>query len=146
MWNNASMPSAPPVPSLLRRIGISFLLGFGLFVLGAILQRFLEQKGVAGLHAYADDLLLGLVAGLLVFVYEQRRYYALMQRLSVIAAMNHHVRNALQAISYAPYTEQGKQIKLIQESVGRIQWALTEVLPGESEDAEDFYPAGEHKG
>jgi hypothetical protein len=45
--------------------------------------------------------------------------------------MNHHVRNALQAISYVPYTEQAKQILLIQQSVNRIQWALQEILPGD---------------
>jgi len=45
--------------------------------------------------------------------------------------MNHHVRNALQTISYVPYTEQAKQILLIQQSVNRIQWALNEILPGE---------------
>jgi len=30
-----------------------------------------------------------------------------------------------------PYTEQAKQILLIQQSVNRIQWALNEILPGE---------------
>jgi hypothetical protein len=43
------------------------------------------------------------------------------------------VRNALQAISYAPHAEQAKQIELIQQSVSRIQWALREVLPGTAE-------------
>jgi hypothetical protein len=55
------------------------------------------------------------------------------EKIATISAMNHHVRNALQAISYAPYTEQAKQIQLIQQSVSRIQWALREVLPGTAE-------------
>jgi hypothetical protein len=46
--------------------------------------------------------------------------------------MNHHVRNALQAISYSPYAEHEKQMKLIAESVSRIEWALREILPGET--------------
>jgi len=78
-------------------------------------------------------IIIGIVAALVVFAYEQRRYRATLEKIQVIAAMNHHVRNALQAISYAPYTEQATQIKLVEESVSRIEWALREILPGESE-------------
>jgi len=124
------MSRTPKVPSLLRRVGLSFVLGFGLFVLGAILQGVLGRKGLTGISIYVDDLVLGVIAGLVVFVYEQRRYKAMLDKIAMISAMNHHVRNALQTISYAPYTEQAKQIQLIQQSVSRIQWALQEVLPG----------------
>ncbi|HEY7402635.1 MAG TPA: hypothetical protein VIB39_03880 [Candidatus Angelobacter sp.] len=124
------MSRTPKVPSLLRRIGLSFVLGFGLFVLGAMLQGVLGRKGLTGKSIYVDDLVLGVLAGLVVFAYEQRRYKAMLEKIAMISAMNHHVRNALQAISYAPYTEQAKQIQLIQQSVSRIQWALQEVLPG----------------
>jgi hypothetical protein len=49
--------------------------------------------------------------------------------------MNHHVRNALQSITYAPYSSsQAEQINLIQASVTRIQWALREILPGDTDD------------
>lgn len=127
---SAGMSRTPKLPSLLRRIGTSFVLGFGLFVLGASLQGVLGKHGLSGMGIYVDDLVLGLLAGLMVFVYEQRRHKSMLDKIAVVSAMNHHVRNALQAISYAPYTEQGKQIQLIQQSVARIQWALQEVLPG----------------
>ena len=129
--NSPGMSRTPQVPSLLRRVGFSFLLGFGLFLLGALLQGVLSQHGISGVSAYIDDLVMGALAGLVVFIYEQRRSKDVTQKLAVIAAMNHHVRNALQTISYVPYTEQAKQISLIQQSVNRIQWALREVLPGE---------------
>lgn len=129
------MARTPKVRSLLRRIGLSFVLGFCLFVLGALLQGVLGRQGHTGLKLYVDDLVLGILAGLLVFAYEQRRHKAMLEKIAVISAMNHHVRNALQAISYAPYTEQGKQIQLIQQSVARIQWALQEVLPGITDEA-----------
>ncbi|HEX4603950.1 MAG TPA: hypothetical protein VH724_08170 [Candidatus Angelobacter sp.] len=129
------------MPTLLRRVGFSFLLGFGLFVLGAILQGLLHQRGITGPSVYIDDLVLGVLAGLVVFAYEQRRSKDIRQKLAVISAMNHHVRNALQTISYVPYTEQGKQIVLIQQSVNRIQWALQEILPGEPGNASDVPPA-----
>ena len=90
----------------------------------------LNQRGVTRASVYVDDLVLGTVAGLVVFAYEHRRSRDLRQKLAVISAMNHHVRNALQAISYVPYTEQAKQIQVIQQSVNRIQWALQEILPG----------------
>jgi hypothetical protein len=127
---NAGMSSAPKIPSLLRRVGLSFVLGFGLFVLGAVLQGELGKHSLSGRSIYVDDLVLGILAGLVVFAYEQRRYKSMLEKIAVVSAMNHHVRNALQAISYSPYTEQAKQIQLIQQSVARIQWALQEVLPG----------------
>ena len=139
--NNPGMSRIPKVPSLMRRVGFSFLLGFGLFVLGAILQGMLNQRGISGISAYIDDLVMGAMAGLVIFVYEQRRSKDLTQKLAVISSMNHHVRNALQTISYVPYTEQGKQILLIQQSVNRIQWALREILPGEPSEGEKFPPS-----
>jgi hypothetical protein len=128
--NSEGMSRSLQVPSLLRRVGFSFLLGFSLFVLGALLQGVLNKRGITHISIYVDDLVLGAVAGLVVFAYEQRRSRDIRQKLAVVAAMNHHVRNALQAISYVPYTEQAKQIQVIQQSVNRIQWALQEILPG----------------
>jgi hypothetical protein len=139
--NNPGMSRSPQVPSLLRRISFSFLLGFGLFVLGAILQGLLNQRGISGKSIYIDDMVLGALAGLVVFAYEQRRSRDMAKKLAVISSMNHHVRNALQTISYVPYTEQGKQILLIQQSVNRIQWALREILPGEPHEGEMLPPA-----
>ncbi|HLK08956.1 MAG TPA: hypothetical protein VKV30_13465 [Candidatus Angelobacter sp.] len=134
------MSRLPQVPSLLRRISFSFLLGFALFVLGAGLQGVLQQRGITRANAYVDDLVLGVLAGLLVFGYEHRRSRELRQKLAVISGMNHHVRNALQTISYVPYTEQAKQMLLIQQSVNRIQWALNEILPGEGLETQNFPP------
>ena len=139
--NSEGMSRSPQVPSLLRRVGFSFLLGFSLFVLGALLQSVLNKRGITHINIYVDDLVLGALAGLVVFVYEQRRSREIRQKLAVIAAMNHHVRNALQAISYVPYTEQAKQIQVIQQSVTRIQWALQEILPGGRTAGQDLPPA-----
>jgi hypothetical protein len=138
--NSSGMSRIPQVPSLLRRISFSFLLGFGLFVLGAGLQGVLQQRGITRTSIYLDDLVLGVLAGLMAFAYEHRRSRELRQKLAVISAMNHHVRNALQTISYVPYTEQAKQMLLIQQSVNRIQWALKEILPGEGLEDQSFPP------
>lgn len=138
--NNEGMSRIPQVPSLLRRVGFSFLLGFSLFVLGAVVQGALHRSSITGGSIYVDDVLLGVLAGLVVFAYEQRRSRDIRRKLEVISAMNHHVRNALQTISYVPYTEQAKQILLIQQSVNRIQWALQEILPGGAPEGQTLQP------
>ena len=139
--NSDGMSRGLKVPSLLRRVGFSFLLGFSLFVLGALLQGVLHRRGITQVNIYLDDMVLGVMAGLVVFAYEQRRSKDIRQKLAVISAMNHHVRNALQAIAYVPYTEQAKQIMLIEQSVNRIQWALQEILPGDRPQQEHLATA-----
>jgi hypothetical protein len=50
--------------------------------------------------------------------------------LEKIAEMNHHVRNALQVMTFYGYlTDDPKVAQLIQESIRRIEWTLEEVLP-----------------
>jgi len=131
-----------PAPSLFRRIGISVFTGFALFGLGVLVQTVLERNQIHGVMLYLDDVILGLLAGLLIFAYEQRRYRALADKLRVIAQMNHHVRNALQTIAFSRFADASKQIQMLDESTKRIQWALQEILPGEEErsgvHSEDF--------
>jgi hypothetical protein len=110
----------------------SFGLGFGIFVLGVTLSTLLDNWGVTGVTAALDDLLIGILAGILVFIYERHQHKLVLEKMRVIAEMNHHVRNALQPIIYSPYLkEQAEQVKIIQEGTRRIEWALREVLPGE---------------
>ena len=94
----------------------------------------LDKLGVGGVPALIDDLLVGIVAGAMVFAYERHQHKLVLARLRVIAEMNHHVRNALQPILYSPFLpEQAQQVRTIQEGTRRIEWALREVLPGEAE-------------
>jgi hypothetical protein len=124
-----------PSSSLIRRAGTSFLLGFIIFLLGALLENLLAKFKVAGLAAVADNLLIGILAGAIVFAYESHRHKAMLRQMQVIAEMNHHVRNALQPILYSPYLkEQADQVRIIQQGTERIQWALKEVLPGNVEE------------
>ncbi|HKF23561.1 MAG TPA: hypothetical protein VKE93_18450 [Candidatus Angelobacter sp.] len=121
--------------SLLRRVSTSVLLGLAVAGLGALLEYLVQGTSPFSLGSL-DDLVIGVITGLVVFAYEQRRQREVLKKISVIAAMNHHVRNALQSISYAPYAEQTRQIQLIKDSVQRIQWALKEILPGEMEESQ----------
>jgi hypothetical protein len=107
-------------------------LGCGIFLLGVALRTLLDKLGVSGVLAAIDDMLIGILAGILVFAYERHQHKLILEKMRVISEMNHHVRNALQPIIYSPYLkEQAEQVKIIQEGTRRIEWALREVLPGE---------------
>ena len=129
----------PPSTPLLRRAGYSFLLGFGIFLSGALLQMMIHRMGVSGIWELVDNVLSGTATGFVVFLYERQRHRSVARNVSMIAAMNHHVRNALQSIMYVPYSPtQADQVKVIQASVERIQWALREILPGEISEGQAF--------
>src|ERR1051326_1707535 len=128
MSRSASLP--------LRPIVLSLLAGMCLFGLGATIEFiFRYHPG----RVLLDDVLSGIAAAFVVFMYERRRSRMLAANLATISLMNHHVRNALQAIKYAHFLDSQKedklQLEVIGSSVDRIEWALTEILPGKSRDA-----------
>jgi len=74
-------------------------------------------------------ILIGAMVAQLVALHRQRQIQA-QARVHRIAEMNHHVRNALQVITYWSLAEKEKrQVELVQDAVNRIQWALREILP-----------------
>jgi hypothetical protein len=104
------------------------------WMVGFSFDRLLARDGVT-----RNDILLtsnaltGIVAGFLFFSLtnnERLRRNLVRERLSTIAEMNHHIRNALQIITYATATGNDESVELIRSSVERIEWALREVLPG----------------
>ena len=91
--------------------------------------------GLTGWQRIVDDLLGGLIAGAIFYWYERHRLQRLSKQLHVIDLMNHHIRNALQPLMFATNESGGKaQVKLVEDCVRRIEWALREVLPGKSEE------------
>jgi hypothetical protein len=92
--------------------------------LGPYRERIMAEGGSA--------VILGMLAAKLLHNAYKARQYA-MARLQVIAELNHHVRNALEVISLSAYiTRDEEAIRRIMEGVNRIDWALREILPGES--------------
>src|ERR1700757_3325631 len=60
---------------------------------------------------------------------EKQRREAELLRMQVISEMNHHIRNALAAISLSSESIENQQcMRLIADSVDRIEWALREIL------------------
>ena len=91
--------------------------------------------GLDGSQRIVDDLLGGLIAGLIFYFYERHRLRRLRQQLHIIDLMNHHARNALQPLMFITDEPESRvQMKLVEECVRRIDWALREVLPGISEE------------
>jgi signal transduction histidine kinase len=89
--------------------------------IGRLRERLLAE----GLSAIVVALL---TAGL-VHAANQRREAELL-RMQVIAEMNHHIRNALAAISLTTESIQNQQcIRVIFDSVDHIDWTLRAILP-----------------
>ena len=130
-------------PTLNQPIVYSVLIGFAIFVFGTSVYALTHTREVLNPRDLTDNLITAIVTGLIVFLYERRRYRDMRQRLKIIAAMNHHIRNALQSVLWVPYApDQAEQLKSVHYSVTRIEWALREILPGESPDAPDAqFPA-----
>jgi hypothetical protein len=80
-----------------------------------------------------SDLLIGLVAAILVLIiglHHAQRDRFIAARLRTITEMNHHIRNALQVITFqARRSGNESEIHTMQDAVDRITWALREVLP-----------------
>ena len=92
----------------------------------------LHRRGVPGRELILiSNLMIGIIAAASVYVLsvrERQRQEYVQCRLRVIAEMNHHIRNALQVITF--YSRKGEKQEVgIVEAVERIQWALREVLP-----------------
>lgn len=116
--------------SLFRRMAVSAFFGISVGAVGIVLEAFAEGHPIIAIESL-DNISTAILTALLVFAYEQKRYRAAMEKVRIIADMNHHVRNALQAIiSCKVLPEQERQVKMIAESVTRIEWALRKVLPG----------------
>jgi hypothetical protein len=103
--------------------------------IGFIFDRVLVREGVTRMDILlTSNGLTGIAAGVLFFEYsrhERERRKAMKQQLRTIAEMNHHIRNALQVITYATAIEDNRgSVDLIRSSVDRIEWSLREVLPG----------------
>lgn len=97
-----------------------------------LLEVRLHHQGIPSRYLIVlSSLLVGLVAAVLVYVLsarERQRQEHVECRLHVIAEMNHHIRNALQVITF--YSRKGEKQEVgIVEAVERIQWALREILP-----------------
>jgi hypothetical protein len=104
---------------------------------GFSFDRVLARDGVTRTEILlTSNGLTGLVAGYLFYtlaLHERMRRESMRERLRTIADINHHIRNALQVITYAAEVDKNAaSVEMIRNSVERIEWTLREVLPGQA--------------
>src|SRR5512146_2028920 len=103
---------------------MAILFGLLMFLCSLALDvLFLYQHESTGLTVTVSDALAGLVAGVLAWRllrFEAERRSRMEERLVVISDMNHHIRNALQVISYSAQGSRSQQeLAGIMDSVDR---------------------------
>lgn len=114
---------------------LTFLIFLLVTILGYTFERALYRDGVERKLIFVEAAALtgAVVAGLFLQYTRtlQNRRRMVQARLEVIADMNHHIRNALQVLSYGTALHQNeKETEMMRDAIARIQWALSEVLPG----------------
>lgn len=101
--------------------------GFALAIQWTIYDRYLHE---AGIRVVGSGIAAGVSIVLVVSlgILERNQRVREIRRLETIALLNHHIRNALQAIISSSGATNSTET--IRTSVERIEWALGEVLPG----------------
>ncbi len=136
---SASKPE-PVLPYLLslqiRRIRLAVLVfAAAFFLLGLFFDWLLiHARGISQIQAAAiiDAFFAAVVAALIyrVLSHDRERRIKVLERLETINEMNHHIRNALQVISFNAHVKSNDfELAEIKRAMNRIQWALREILP-----------------
>lgn len=122
-----------------RRSGLlTTLIFLFVFAVNLLQDVFLAAQGFSRWSlVVVSDLITGAIAGALFYQFaknEKNRRELIRERMRTIAELNHHIRNALQVIKFWGAQHQDctldeMQIRLMKDSVDRIEWALREVLP-----------------
>jgi len=128
-----------PVESLWSRhsILVSLLVAIVVSLIGIVLDWLLVKEGLPRLDMLIfSNGLTGLFAGGLFWQMAREAKASrdlVAERMKTIAELNHHIRNALQVIKFLGGQNRtgldAVQLKLINDSADRIEWALREVLP-----------------
>ena len=128
------MPSLPS-SGRARVYLLSICTGVGIFVAVYVIDALLARLGLRADATFIDDVLLGILVAVLVMTLEvqhQRELHRQEARIAMVAEMNHHIRNALQAIVYVNATNADREAAVkVGEAAKRIEWALREILPAE---------------
>jgi len=108
--------------SLVRAVVFALLMTLGSVILALLMHR----EGVQWyVEFFVDDVITGILGGVLVFLYMEERRRRAVRRVEELAYLNHHIRNALTAISLAPYAkDDDARLQMIQDASSRIEGAI----------------------
>ncbi len=127
---------------------ISAAIGLLMFAGSVTIDFLLLKHEEAPVVIFVSNGLVALLAATLVFTLlaygrEQRRLIE--ERMEALNEVNHHIRNALQALAFASGAlKDRKESAAINEAILRIQWALSEVLPRVEPTYEPFEGSARH--
>jgi hypothetical protein len=115
-----------------RVIVVSVVVGLASFLATELMHVFLvPDLGGHWERLLAESVSAVVVAGLIAGFMDaaNQRQEAALLRMQVISEMNHHIRNALGAVSLTTDSIQNQEcVRVISESVDHIEWTLREVL------------------
>ena len=123
--------SAPTVADVVfRSLGVALgVFGICVFAQWLVYGKLLQQDGIR----FVTPAIAGVATGLVTFrmlQMDRMQILAIIARFQAIAEAHHHIRNALQSLSYQRYlTEDKAAANRLLEAVNRIQWVLDEVFP-----------------
>jgi len=123
-----------PVPTVadvvLRSLSVAgVVFGFCILAQWLVYGKLLDQEGIR----YMTPVIAGVITGgvtFRMFMMERTQALAFTERFRAIAEAHHHIRNALQSLSYQRYlTDDQHAANRLLDAVNRIQWVLNEVFP-----------------
>jgi len=135
------------IPSMRHMIAMASGWGGMVFLLSAGTQWFVydELMNDPGGMRIISPVIAAIVTTVLAFRLQNRvrqQRIAQFTRLEIIAEMNHHIRNAMQVISYQTYTANAEEHGRIRDAINRIDWVLRDILPMMSKPAEQLTTRG----
>jgi hypothetical protein len=127
-----------------QRALVGLAVGAFVFLSGGLLDWFVTRRYLPRVSLMLAGAAIALAVGVLVFrilTDIQGRYQAMQDRLSRIAELNHHIRNALQVIAYHNTPQRAERaIQQVNTEVLRIESALRDVSTALGEQTD--FPAG----
>ena len=114
---------------LLNTTAAPWILGAAVVIIGYSSDFWLTRLLSNEMYELSDDLILGILVGVVGSWWLRRRNRAIRHKLNRVANINHLIRNELEVISYsAQATSKAAEIKHIEQSVRQISWILRELL------------------
>ena len=114
---------------LLQATAAPWILGAAVVILGYTSDLWLSHLLSNEMNDLADDLMLGILVGVVGSWWLRRRNHAIRQKLNRVVNINQLIRNELEVISYsAQATSKAAEIKHIEQSVRQISWILRELM------------------
>ncbi len=120
-----------------KKLASALLIGLLLFAVSYALDLLLHWLGIPGSDTIINDLVVGAIGGAIgafaayLWVrFEAEKQARARDKMILIVELNHHIRNAFQAISQAiVIADEQQRLRLIDTALERVDRVLTELVP-----------------